>query len=171
MNGKNSSQKKLYFAATAAAIAAIYAGLTYISAAFGIAYGPIQFRVSEALTVLPLITTAAIPGLTVGCFLANIISYNPIDMLFGTAATLIAALLTYAFRKITVKGCPLLSVLMPVAVNALIVGFEITFFFVSGGAKGTTFLISALEVAAGEALVCFGLGLPFYYALKKHRKK
>ncbi len=150
-----------------AVIAAVYAGLTYISAAFGIAYGPIQFRFSEALTVLPIITPAAIPGLTVGCLLANITSYNPVDMVFGTAATLIAALLSYALRKIKIKGCPLLSVLMPVIINGLIVGFEIAVFFSDKKASFAIFALSAAEVALGEAAVCILLGIPLYFALTK----
>lgn len=156
---------KLKSVAFSAVIAAIYAGLTYISAAFGIAYGPIQFRISEALTVLPIITPDAVWGLTVGCLLANITSYNPIDMIFGTAATLLAALLSYASRKIKLKGCPLLSVLMPILVNGLIVGFEIAFFFSNENAGFAVFALSAAEVALGEAAVCVLLGIPLYFAL------
>ena len=155
----------------AAVIAAAYAGLTYISAAFGIAYGPIQFRVSEALTILPLFTPVAIPGLTIGCFLANIMSYNPIDLIFGTAATLIASLGTYCFRNIKIKRFPLLSFLCPILVNALIVGFEIAFFFVKTDAVFLTFIISAAEVALGEAVVIFLLGTPFYYTLDTHKRE
>ena len=69
-------RKKIEFIITGAIIAAAYAGFTYLSAAFGLAYGPIQLRVSEVLTILPVFTPAAIPGLTVGCFLANLGSFN-----------------------------------------------------------------------------------------------
>ncbi len=162
---------KLKRMVAAAIIAASYAGLTYISAIFGIAYGPIQFRVSEALTVLPLFTPVAIPGLTIGCFLANIMSYNPIDLVFGTVATLIASLGTYYSRNIKIKGFPLLSFLCPIIANAVIVGFEIAFFFVETDAVLITFLISACEVALGEIVVIFLLGTPFYYTLNTHKKE
>ena len=165
---KNNKLKKIV---AAAIIAAAYAGLTYISAAFGIAYGPIQFRISEALTILPLFTPVAIPGLTVGCFLANIMSYNPIDLLFGTFATLVACLGTYYLRNIKIKGFPLLSFLCPIIANAIIVGFEIAVFFVKTDAILITFLISALQVALGEVVVLFLLGTPFYYTLNSHKRE
>ena len=162
---------KLKRIVVSAIIAAAYAGLTYISAAFGIAYGPIQFRISEALTILPLFTPVAIPGLTVGCFLANIMSYNPIDLVFGTTATLIACVATYYLRNVKIKGFPFLSFLSPIIVNAVIVGFEIAFFFVETDAVLLTFLVSALQVALGESVVLFLLGTPFYYTLSSHKKE
>ena len=152
----------------AAVIAALYAALTYLAAAFGIAYGPIQFRFSEALTVLPIFTPAAIPGLTIGCLISNIASFNPLDMVFGTAATLIAALLTRAFMKVTFFKAPLLSLLPPVLVNAGLVGLEISIFYLDGFTVGG-FLISALEVGLGQLVICYGLGLPLYFALNKHK--
>lgn len=120
---------KLHYITTAALIAAAYAGLNFLGNVFGLSYGPIQLRLSEVLTVLPLFTPAAIPGLTIGCFIANIGSFNALDMLFGTLATLIAAVLTYLFRNIKFKRLPLLSLLPPVIVNAVIIGLEIAFFF------------------------------------------
>ena len=154
---------------TGALIAAAYAGLTYLSNVFGLAYGPIQLRVSEILTILPVFTPAAIPGLTVGCFIANIGSFNVADMVFGTAATLLAALLTYIFKEIKIKGIPFLSFLMPVIVNALIIGFEIALFFLPEGATFWGFAISALEVGLGELIVCLGFGTPFYLVVKKYK--
>ena len=68
---------------TGALIAAAYAGLTYLSNAFGLAYGPIQLRVSEILTLLPIFTTAAVPGLTIGCFIANIGSFNVAGLFYS----------------------------------------------------------------------------------------
>ena len=153
---------------TAGVIAALYAALTYLAATFGIAYGPIQFRFSEALTVLPIFTPAAIPGLTIGCLISNIASFNPIDMLFGTAATLIAAILTRVSRRYTLFKAPLLSLLPPVLMNALLVGLEISIFYLDGFTVGG-FLISALEVGLGQLVICYGLGLPLYFALNKHR--
>lgn len=154
---------------TAGVIAALYAALTYLAAALGIAYGPIQFRFSEALTVLPIFTPAAIPGLTVGCLISNIASFNPIDMLFGTAATLIAAILTRVLRRYKLFKAPLLSLLPPVLMNALLVGLEISIFYLDGFTLGG-FAVSFLQVGLGQLLVCYGLGLPFYFALNKHNK-
>jgi len=160
---------KINFLITSAFIAALYAGLTFLSNAFGLAYGPIQLRISEVLTVLPAVTPAAIPGLTVGCFIANIGSFNAADMIFGTFATFIAAALTYCCKGIKIKKIPVLSILSPVIINAVIIGFEIAVLFLEGGYSFWGFLISALEVGAGELVVCFGLGIPFYLAAEKYR--
>ena len=89
-------------------------------------------------------------------------------MLFGTAATLIASLITYYLRNIKWRGMPILSALAPVIVNGLIIGFEIAFFFTEGNATLTSFLVSGLWVALGEIAVCVGLGLPLYSAVSKN---
>lgn len=164
-----SKKSNLNFVITGALIAAIYAALTYLSGFFGLAYGPIQLRVSEVLTILPVFTPAAIPGLTVGCFIANIGSFNAADMVFGTFATFIAAVLTYYLRNIKIKGIPCLSMLSPVIVNAFIIGFEIAVFFLPEGYSLWGFLISAIEVGLGELVVCFVLGIPFYLTVKKYK--
>ena len=147
-------------------IAAAYVALTYLSAAFGLAYGPIQFRISEALTILPLFTPAAIPALTVGCFISNLTSFNPIDLLFGTAATLFAAIITRWARKITIRKFPIISFLAPVIMNALLVGLEIAIFYLDGFTMAG-FLISALEVGVGELLVLLIIGTPLWIGLRK----
>lgn len=161
-------QKQITALVHGAMIAAIYAAATYLSAVFGIAYGNIQFRLSEALTILSVFTPAAVPGLTVGCVIGNITSPMGIwDILFGSAATFLAAISARALRKVTFKGLPLLSLLMPVIFNALIVGAEITFLFIEGDATFAIFAISALEVGAGELAVCLAGGIPLFYAVKK----
>lgn len=147
-------------------IAAAYTALTYISAAFGLAYGPIQFRISEALTILPLFTPAAIPGLTVGCLLSNLASFNPIDLIFGTLATLLAAITTRDLRHITVFKIPILSILAPVLFNAIIVGIEISIFYL-GVFTLYGFLISALQVGLGELAVLSILGIPLTVGLTR----
>ncbi len=162
-------KKKIEFIITGALIAAAYAGLTYLSNTFGLAYGPIQLRVSEVLTILPVFTPAAIPGLTVGCFIANIGSFNIADMVFGTFATLLAALLTYMLRDIKIKNIPLLSMLMPVIINAVIIGFEIALLFLPEGYTLWGFVISGLEVGLGELIVCIAFGIPFYLVVKRYR--
>lgn len=147
-------------------IAAAYVALTYISAAFGLAYGPIQFRISEALTILPIFTPVAIPALTVGCFISNLASFNPIDVLFGTLATLIAALITRWARNITIGKLPIISLLAPIILNAILVGIEISLFYLDGFTFAG-FLLSALEVGVGEMLVLFILGIPLWLGLNK----
>ncbi len=162
---KNS--KTLYIV-QGALIAAAYAALTYLASVFGIAYGGIQFRFSEALTILPVLTPAAIPGLTIGCLIANLASPYPADMLFGTLATLLAAVAARAVRKITIRGIPILSPLAPVVINALIIGMEISV-FLPEGLTFAGFAYSALTVGAGELAVCYVLGIPLLLLLKNNR--
>lgn len=162
-------REKINFVITGALIAAAYAGLTYLSNVFGLAYGPIQLRISEVLTLLPIFTPAAIPGLTIGCFIANIGSFNAADLVFGTAATLAAAILTRALRNVKIKGLPLLAMLPPVIVNAVIIGFEIALFFLPQGFSFWGFIISGLEVGIGELIVCYVFGIPFYLVVNKYR--
>ena len=136
-------------------IAAVYAGLTILLQS--ISFQAVQVRVSEALTLLPVLFPAAIPGLTVGCFLANLLSpVGWMDMVFGTLATLIAALLTRKLRKNLY-----LAALMPVLSNAIIIGIMLHVAF------GEPLRMSMLTVGAGEALACFVLGIPLVKALEK----
>lgn len=162
----STKKKNLRFITTAAFIAAVYAALTFFGNFFGLSYGPIQVRFSEALTVLPLFTPAAIPGLTIGCFIANKGSFNLLDMVFGTLATFIAAVLTYLLRDIKFKKLPLLAILPPVVINAVIIGLEIAFFFLPEGFTLYGFIISALQVGLGQLIACYGLGVPLYLTLK-----
>lgn len=162
------NKKKIINLVHGAMIASIYAAATYLSAAFAIAYGPIQFRFSEALTILSVFTPAAVPGLTVGCIIGNITSpFGAWDIIFGSLATLLAALSARALRNIKFKGFPFLSLLMPVIFNALIVGAEITLLMPSQEAGFSAFLIAALEVGTGELAVCLAGGIPLFYAVKK----
>ena len=162
-----SIKQKTTFLVTGGLIAALYAVATYFSAALGLAYGGIQFRFSEALTILPVFTPAAIPGLIIGCFIGNLGSpFGMVDVLLGTLATALAAVCSYYTRKITFKGLPLVAMLFPVLFNAIIVGTEVAW-FLPEGFSAIGFLISAGEVAAGELIVCYGLGIPLFYLLKK----
>ncbi len=164
------NNKKILNLVHGALIAAVYAAATYLSAGLGIAYGPIQFRFSEALTVLSLFTPAAVPGLTIGCIIGNLSSpFGMWDIVFGSLATLLAALLARKLRNVKIKGLPLLSIVMPVIFNALIVGAEITLLLPTDEANLTAFAVAALEVGAGELAVCLAGGIPLYYALKKTR--
>ncbi len=161
-------KKKIYYIVESALISALYIGLTLIGNLLGLSFGHLQFRISEVLVILPIFTPSAISGLAVGCFISNITSsLGPVDMLFGTLATLIAAMLTYYLRKITVKGFPVFSFLPAIVINALIIGMEINIFLpVDASVWG--FVMSALSVGAGEAAVCIFLGIPLYFALKKY---
>lgn len=164
---KKMNKKKTVFVVQSAVIASLYAGLTYTASMLNIAYGSIQFRFSEALTILAAISPAAIPGLTIGCFLGNITSpYGIIDIICGTLATLIAAIFSYKTRNIKFKDLPLLSAFFPVIANAIIVGIEITL-FMPEGFKLQAFLINALQIAVGQFVMCYGLGLPLYKVIKK----
>lgn len=145
--------------ARAAMIAALYTVLTLLAAAWGLAYGPVQFRFSEALTILPVFTASAIPGLTVGCFLSNLFSGYSTDLVVGTLATLISAVGTRLLRRVRWHGLPVLAPLPPVLVNAVFVGAEIVFLS-PGGFAWTEFWTQALSVGLGELAVCYGLGLP-----------
>ena len=152
-----------------AVIAVLYVGFTFFSNIFGLAYGPVQFRISEVLTVLCVFTPAAVPGLAIGCFISNIASFNPIDMVFGTLATLCAALLGYMFRNVKIFSVPVFSFFAPVLINGVAVGAEIAVFWSNKSAALTTFAISALTVALGEFLMCFLLGVPLYFIIKNNK--
>lgn len=158
--------QKTRFIVQSALIAALYAALTYVAVALNLAYGPVQFRFSEALTVLAAFTPAAIPGLAIGCFLGNLASPMFLDVLLGTLATLLAALCSYWTRNIRFKNLPLLSLFFPVLFNALIVGAEIAF-FLPEGFTFQGFLINAAWVGLGELVVCYAGGVPLAMALNK----
>ena len=145
--------------AQAAIIAAAYAALTI--AIMPLSYGVMQFRVSEALTILPMFSAAAIPGLFVGCLVANLLSpVGLIDVVIGSLATLIAAVCTYKLRD-----HKFLTPLPPVIANAFMVGGELYYVY------GVKFSLIAciLWVGLGEALACYGLGYPLSRILNKHR--
>lgn len=163
--------KKVYSLVAAALIAAMYAVLTFVVAQF--AYGAVQLRVSEALTILPMYTPVAVPGLTVGCLLANVIGLSlgktvVWDLLFGTAASLIAAVMTYSLGKSKSRRVRyILGPFPAVLVNAVIVGMEITFFFSEGGATAAIFWANFASVFLGQAIICYGFGVPLMLVLER----
>lgn len=164
--------KKIHSLAQGAVIAALYTILTYVAAAMNLAYGGVQFRFSEALTILPVFTPAAVPGLALGCFLSNLASpLGIVDWIFGTSATLLAALLTRALRSVRYKGLPVLAPLPSVLCNALLVGLEVACLSDAGFAwanfSAAAFLAGALSVGLGELVICYALGLPLLAALRK----
>ncbi len=156
--------RKSYFLVYGALIAALYVALTYLQNFLipGSATWAIQFRVSESLCVLALMTPAAIPGLGVGCMLFNLSFAGalPLDFIVGSAATVLAAGCMYLLRRVCIKGLPLPALLMPAVWNGLLVGWELAV-YVGGG-----FWLNALYVAIGEGLVLLTLGSALYYAIR-----
>ncbi|MBQ9742463.1 MAG: QueT transporter family protein [Ruminococcus sp.] len=168
---KTKKQTTLYLVQSAI-IAALYVAVNYsqeLFLPFISTVGPVQFRLSELLCTLAVFTPAAIPGLTVGCLLSNIVSVGvlPLDMVLGTMATFLAAVCAYRLRSLTLRGLPLLSLSMPVIFNAVIIGLELEIFFIEGAFTLTGFCLQAGLVALGEFGVCLVLGIPFYFILKK----
>ena len=165
--------KSVLFITQAAAIAALYATLTILQNILlpGSASMAIQFRVSEVLTILAIYTPAAIPGLTLGCVVANISSIQALgfyDLVFGSLASLIAACAMYALRNERICKIPFFSLLMPALANGVIVGFEIDFFFVNQFSFNLVdFLIQGSLVALGELAVLMILGLPLSILFEK----
>ena len=147
----------------AAIVGALYAALTLLSSVFGIAYGPVQFRLSEALCVLPFLFPETAWGLFAGCWVANLISpYGPLDMVVGSLATLIAALWTAKCRRKWLAPLP------PVICNGMLVGAVIA--WQQSGSLATflpAFVFNGATVALGEAVVCFGLGLLLLRTVEK----
>ncbi len=165
--------KRNHNLATGAIIAALYAALTYAQEMLfpGSASAAIQFRVSEALTVLALFTPAAIPGLTVGCALSNLIFLGalPLDVVLGSFATLLAAVCMYKLRDVTFKGVPVAALLIPAVFNGIIIGLEIEIFFIEGSFHFTSFLVQGGCVALGELGVCFTLGVLLHRVIKNKK--
>mgnify|MGYP000847427029 FL=1 len=167
MNQQNVSLRRL---AEGGLIAAIYTALTLAVPAAS--YGLIQFRVAELLTILPVFTPAAIPGLAVGCMVSNIAGLatganlaGAWDILFGSLATLAAAWMTYGLRRIRIKGLPVAATLPPVIINAAVVGLELAFMLL--GFSWVHYASAFLYVAAGQFLACTICGLLFYTALTR----
>jgi uncharacterized membrane protein len=148
----------------AAVVAALYAVLGYFGDIFGLTFGTVQIRFAEALTVLPFLFPATAPGLAIGCLITNLISpYGPLDIIFGTLATAIAAYLTMKMPRWYLAALP------PIVVNAIIlppiwawseVGAVNNAFWTACG-------INALTFIPGEAIACYVLGTILLKALPK----
>lgn len=154
MSSKRNGSSAL-FVAQAGIIAALYVVLTVFAAGFDLASGAVQVRISEALTVLPVFTPAAVPGLFIGCVLANLITGSAIyDVVFGSLITLAAAAVTRLLRNEK-----FIYTVPPVLFNAL--GVPVILVLAYGVNTAYPFLV--LTVGAGEAISVFGFG----FALKK----
>ena len=144
----------------AAMIAAIYVVLTYVFAPFS--FGEVQVRIAESLTILPLFTPAAIPGLFIGCLIGNILGGAILpDIIFGSLATLLGAVFTYRLRN---KN-KFLAPLPPIAANTVIVPFVLRF----GYGVALPIPLMMLTVGIGELASCGVLGMVLYYALSKYK--
>lgn len=153
--------QKVLFIVHASVIAALYVVLTFVANAFGLANYAVQVRFSEALTILPFFTPAAIPGLTLGCLLSNILNGCALpDIIFGTLATLAGAVLTRLLRK-----NKWLAPVPPIVANTVIVPFVLYY------AYGIRPLwLSFITVGAGEILSCGILGMILLGVLNKYQK-
>ena len=155
MNQKKLSVRRLV---RCAVIAAVYVMVCLVLAPFS--YGAVQVRVAEALCLLPVFGAEYIVGVTLGCFLANLIGSTVIDVVFGTLATLMACLVTYKLRNVRIKGLAIPASLPPVVFNMIIVGaFEITFFFSDGAPTAALAAFNAVTVGIGEIISCTVLGV------------
>ena len=153
--------KKVLFLTQAAVIAAIYVVLIY--AFQWSSFGYIQVRVAEVLTVLPYFTPAAIPGVTIGCFLSNLLTGADIlDIVFGTLATFLGAVLSYKLRR-----NKFLVPLPPILANAIIVPWILRLSY--GVPDAIPFMM--LTVGIGEVISCGILGLALIFILSKHKKQ
>ena len=163
-------KKPLRFITLAAMFAAIYFVLTI--AISPISYGPIQFRLSEAMIIFCAFYPEAAFGLTIGCLLANIFSpFGIFDVIFGTTASLLACVFAYIFRKVKIKGFPWLSPLGAVVFNAFLV--PVAFWLAS--ASYETYLFDAFTVGVGEFISVYPLGFLLWLLLDKtlfaHQRK
>lgn len=149
------------FLCETALIAAIYAVLTLLFAP--ISYGPVQIRFSEALCILPFFTPAAVPGLFIGCVLANLytIGLGPMDIVVGSLATLFAAFLTWKIRKKSKWLLPLPSVVA----NAFLVGWVLTVQY------GVGYWFNVVTVGIGQAIACYAVGMPLFFLLRRYQTR
>ena len=162
---KNTTHTRILFIAQAGIIAALYVVFTHISNLMGLANQAIQVRISEAFCVLTFFTPAAIPGMTIGCFLANLSMGNPwMDVLIGTLASFIGAICGWLLRKVSVWLVPIPTVLA----NAILVPFVIKYAYMGEPLWGLQWYLGFfLSVGTGEIIAAYALGMILYFALRK----
>ena len=163
---QSNNRKRIKFIVFNGIVAALYVVFTAPFA--NIAYGPIQVRIAEVMTVFPIFSWGMIPGVTLGCFIANLINpgnYGPVDIIGGTLATLIAGILSYLLGKKSVW----LGLIPPVLVNGIIVGGYLPFLLMDQGSTVTVqaVLVSMLSVAGSEAVLLIVLGIPLILVMEK----
>ena len=154
--------KKIKSLTLSAMIAALYVLLTYVSHLFGMASGAIQVRLSEALAILPFFTPSAIMGLFVGCIVSNLLTGCAIwDIVFGSLATLLGAIVSYALRNRSKWLAPIPNVIS----NAIIVPFVLIYVY---GLK-EAYIIHFISVLTGEIISCYLMGMFLYFILEKKK--
>ncbi|HZJ58203.1 MAG TPA: QueT transporter family protein [Clostridia bacterium] len=151
------TNKKTRFIVEAAALGAVYAVITILLAP--ISYGQIQVRVAEALTILPYFTPSAIPGLFVGCIIANIFQGNLMDIIFGSLASLAAGFLSRHMPRSWLVPLP------PVIVNGLVIGWVLHV------VEGLPYWLTVGTITLGQIVACYGLGYPLFLVLQKNKQK
>lgn len=154
---RNSSVRKLV---RCALVAAIYVVLCMVLQP--LSYGAVQVRIAEALCLLPVFGTEYILGVVLGCFLSNLLGSTIVDVVFGTLATLLACLVSYALRRWRILGLAIPASVPPVLFNALIVGIEITVLYADPASSAPLWLLcvgNGISVAIGEILSCCVLGV------------
>lgn len=165
--------KRNYGLAVGAVVAALYVVLTYAQEMIfpNSTSMAVQFRLSEALTMLCVFTPYAIPGLTVGCMLTNIMTVGalPTDIILGPLATFLAGVCMHKARLITFRKLPVLSAVMPAIFNGIIIGAQIEAFYIEGPFNFVSFLTQAGLVALGELAVCLTLGLLLVKTIKNKK--
>lgn len=156
-----------------AMIAALYTVIGFVLAP--ISFGAVQARVSEALTLLPVFGISNVWGITIGCFLTNLIGLatganilGSLDIIFGTAATLVAGLLSYLFRNVRLRDIPVLSALPPVIINAVVVGWELCI-MINGSFHPVIFTAQAVSVGIGQIVSC-GIGLLLVRLIENNKR-
>ena len=162
--GKKQTQKLTYIAM----VAAVYTVISIVLAP--LSYGPIQVRIAEGLTMLPLVWKDSIYALTLGCFLTNLYGVaagitGSIDIVVGTLATFLAAVCTWKLRNVRIAGHPVLSILMPVLFNGVFVGIELAWILNPDNVAAMA-VVYGFQVAAGE-LISVAIGYVLICLLEK----
>ena len=151
-----------------ALIASLYTAVSLVLAP--IAFGAVQARVSEAFTLLPVLVPDAVVGVTLGCFLTNLVGVftganvlGALDIVFGTAATLTAALCTRRLARVRLRGLPVAAAVPPVLINAVVVGAYIAVL------SATPMLLSMLYIGVSQAVICYAIGIPLILYIKRSK--
>lgn len=159
---------------TQAMIAAMYTAVGLLFAP--ITYGSVQVRLGEALTLLPVFGFSNVWGVTIGCFITNMVGFfsganilGSLDILFGTLATFLAAISTYFLRKFRIRGLAIPSAIPPIFFNAVIIGLELSY-VMAGSFNLMIFIVQALSVGFGQLLSCGVMGVILVKIIEKNSR-
>ena len=149
-----------------AVIACIYTVICLMTAEFS--FAAVQVRLGESLAMLSVFSPEMIIGVTVGCFISNMLASAPIDMLVGTAATLISAILTYNLRNVRTGKLALVPSIPPVVINAVVIGIEVSYLYYERDAVSSVLLMNILLVGLGQFIACSVLGVLLVLVIEKN---